>query len=127
MQAANILTIWDILILAVYFGSTVWIGARFSRRQTNAHAYFLGRQNVPGWAVGMSMFATITSSWAFLALPAKAFQSGLPYLMVVSAIPIAAWIAGRWIVPIFRDRIRLSAYEYLEARFGLGARMYGNL
>ncbi len=121
------LTVADILIVVAYFVGTVWLGARFSGRQKSSSNYFLGNRNLPGWAVGLSMFATITSSWAFLALPAKAFASDLQYLMAVSAIPIAAWISVRWIVPLFRERIRLSAYEYLEHRFGLGARIYGNL
>jgi len=117
----------DLLIVVVYFVGIVWLGTRFSDRQKSSAHYFLGSGKLPGWAVGVSMFATITSSWAFLALPAKAFASDLQYLMVVSAIPIAAWISVRWIVPLFRERIRLSAYEYLEQRFGLGARVYGNL
>ena len=114
-------------IVGIYFTAMVWLGARFGRRQENADRYFLGTRKTPGWAVGMSMFATIISSWAFLALPAKAFQSDLRYLMAISAIPLAAWIAVRWIVPMFRQKIRLSAYEFLERRFGTGARIYGNL
>ncbi|MSU50288.1 MAG: hypothetical protein EXS37_14580 [Opitutus sp.] len=121
------LTALDWVIVAAYFGGMIWLGSRFGRGKQDAQTYFLGRRNLPGWAVGMSMFATIISSWAFLALPAKAFQSDLQYLMAISAIPLAAWISVRWIVPFFRERIRLSAYEFLEHRFGLGARVYGNL
>lgn len=121
------LTWIDWAIVAAYFAGMLWLGLRFGRRQQNSERYFLGNRALPGWAVGMSMFATIISSWAFLALPAKAFQSDLRYLMAISAIPIAAWISVRWIVPLFRERIRLSAYEYLEHRFGAGARIYGNL
>jgi SSS family solute:Na+ symporter len=105
----------------------VALGLRFRKRQESSERYFLGSGKLPGWAVGMSMFATVISSWAFLALPAKSFQSDLQYLMAVSTLPLAAWIGARWFVPFFRNRIRLSAYEYLERRFGLGARLYGNI
>jgi SSS family solute:Na+ symporter len=117
----------DWAILLGYIGVMLAIGLRFRSRQQTSHRYFLGSGKLPGWAVGMSMFATVISSWAFLALPAKAFQSDLRYLMAVSALPVAAWIAARWLVPFFRERVRLSAYEYLERRFGIGARLYGNL
>ncbi len=117
----------DWLIVAAYMIFVIWLGVRFSRRQSTSKHFFLGGGRLPGWAVGMSMFATIISSWAFLALPGKAFRNDLQYLMVVSGIPIVTWLAARWVIPMYRERVRLSAYEYLEHRFGLGARVYGNL
>lgn len=121
------LRLLDWLILISYLGFMIWIGLRCGRKPGGSTQYFLGRGGLPGWAVGMSMFATVISSWAFLALPAKAFQSDLQSLLTISMLPVAAWITARWFVPLFRDRIRLSAYEFLERRFGLGARIYGNL
>lgn len=121
------LTLLDWIILALYLAFMVGLGLRCGRRQASSRHYFLGGGRLPGWAVGMSMFATVISSWSFLALPAKAFQSDLQSLMTVSLLPVAAWITARWFVPLFRERIRLSAYEYLERRFGIGARLYGNM
>lgn len=124
---SNALTLLDWIVLGAYFVFVVWLGARFRSRQKSSEDYFLGSRRVPGWAVSLTLFATIASSWTFLALPAKAFQADLKYLMAVGALPVVAWIGSRWFVPFFRERIRLTAYEYLESRFGLGARLYGNL
>lgn len=66
------------------------------------------------------MFVTVTPAGAFVALSAKAFQSDLQYLMAVSMLPVAAWLSAKWFVPFFGEKIQLSAYEYLERRFGLG-------
>lgn len=121
------LSIIDWVVLMGYLLCMVGLGLRQTRRQGTSRHYFLGSGRLPGWVVGMSMFATVISSWAFLALPAKAFQSDLQSLMTIALLPVAAWICVRWFVPLFRERIRLSAYEYLERRFGLGARLYGNL
>jgi solute:Na+ symporter, SSS family len=121
------LSAWDILMLVIYLAGTTWLGVRFSAKQTSSGAYFLGSKGLPGWAIAMSMFATIISSWAFMALPGKGFQGGIGYLLAASMVPPAAWITARWVVPFFREHVRLSAYEYLERRFGAGARMYGNL
>lgn len=126
MESSALKTV-DWLIVAVYMVFVVWLGIRFSRNQKTSRGFFLGRGRIPGWAVGLSMFATIISSWAFLALPGKAFRSDIQYLMAVSGIPIVTWIACRWVVPMYRRKVRLSAYEYLEQRFGPGARIYGNL
>lgn len=117
----------DWAVMVCYLVVMVALGLRFGKRQTSSTHYFLGSRGLPAWAVAMSMFATVISSWAFLALPAKAFQSDLQSLMIVSTLPVSAWIAARWFVPLFREKIKLSAYEYLEHRFGLGARLYGNL
>ena len=75
----------------------------------------------------MSIFATIISSWAFLELPGKSFKDDMQYLVVIASIPITVLIATFFIIPIFRRKIKLSAYEYLERRFGLFARFYGNI
>ena len=64
----------DWIIVAIYFGFIFWMGSYFSKRQTSTKHYFLANRKVPGWAVGISMFATLISSWAFLALPGKSFR-----------------------------------------------------
>jgi len=117
----------DLLIVAGYFAFIIWLGSRFGKRQTSSRRYFLADGRLPGWAVGMSIFATIISSWSFLAIPGKSFKTDMQYLLTVSTIPATALLATAFIIPVFRDKIRLSAYEYLELRFGLVARFYGNI
>jgi len=73
------------------------------------------------------MFATIISSWSFIALPGKSFKNDLQYLMTISLIPVCTFFAVKYLIPLFRNKIQLSAYEYLERRFGLPARVYGNI
>ncbi|MHC4658185.1 MAG: sodium:solute symporter family transporter, partial [Planctomycetota bacterium] len=117
----------DWLIIAAYFVFVIWLGSRFGKRQTSSERYFLGNRRLPGWAVGMSIFATIISSWSFLGLPGKSFNTDMQYLMTIVTIPIAVCIATFFLIPLFRQKIRLSAYEYLERRFGLFARFYGDI
>ena len=126
-MSAGGVSLLDGVVIVAYFAAMAWLGARVRRKQRNSSEYFLGRQSIPAWALAMSMFATILSTWAFLALPGKGFQSNLQYLMAVSMVPLAAWVSARWIVPIFRERVKLSAYQYLHDRFGVVARLYGNL
>jgi len=124
---SNSLTIIDWLIIALYFVFIIWLGSKFGKKQKSSERYFLGNRKLPGWAVGISMFATIISSWAFIALPGKSFKNDLQYLMTISTIPISTFLAVRFFLPMFRNKIKLSAYEYLEKRFGMTARVYGNL
>jgi len=126
-ESHSAVRIVDWLIVAGYFAFVIWLGSRFSKKQTTSTRYFLGDRRLPGWAVGMSIFATIISSWTFLAIPGKSFKMDMQYLMTISTIPLSALIAVFFIIPIFRNKIQLSAYEYLERRFGLTARFYGNI
>jgi len=121
------LEIIDWLIIAAYFIFVIWLGSHFGKKQTSSDRYFLGNRRLPGWAVGMSIFATIISSWSFLGLPGKSFKSDMQYLMTIVTIPITVCIAVFLLIPLFRRKVRLSAYEYLERRFGLFARFYGDI
>ncbi|MCA9413697.1 MAG: sodium:solute symporter [Candidatus Omnitrophica bacterium] len=121
------LTWIDWSLLFVYFGFVIWLGSHFGKKQTSSEHYFLGGRNLPGWAVGISIFATIISSWAFLGLPGKSFKDDIQFLMSIVPIPIAMWVCTKYFIPLFRNKVKLSAYEYLERRFGLFARFYGNI
>jgi SSS family solute:Na+ symporter len=117
----------DWLIIGAYFLFVVWLGSRFGKRQTSSERYFLGNRRLPGWAVGMSIFATIISSWSFLGLPGKSFASDMQYVMTIALIPLTVCIAVFFLIPLFRRKIKLSAYEYLERRFGPFARFYADI
>ena len=121
------LEIIDWVIIAAYFVFVIWLGSHFGKKQTSSDRYFLGNRKIPGWAVGMSIFATIISSWSFMGLPGKSFKSDMQYLMTIAPIPITVCIAVFFLIPLFRRKVRLSAYEYLERRFGLFARFYGDI
>ncbi|MHC4335312.1 MAG: sodium:solute symporter family transporter [Planctomycetota bacterium] len=126
-DSQSALKVIDWLIIAAYFAFVIWLGSRFGKKQTSSERYFLGNRKLPGWAVGMSIFATIISSWAFLGLPGKSFGTDMQYLLTIAPIPLTVCIAVFFLIPLFRKKIRLSAYEYLERRFGLLARFYGDI
>lgn len=116
----------DFLIMAVYFGAMIAIGVHFSRRNKATSGYFLGGNRMPSWAIGLSMLATSISSVTFLAMPGAAFA--LDWRMIVPNLtfPFIALIACWLFVPFFRLNAKMSAFEYLEARFGKPARLYAS-
>jgi len=75
----------------------------------------------------MSVFATFVSSISFLALPGKAFMSNWNALVFSFSIPIAAILAVKFFVPLYRELNSISAYNFLEVRFGSWARIYASL
>ena len=117
----------DPLIIVLYMVGLVSIGLVFSRRQTSTERYFVAKRSIPGWAMGLSLLATLISSVTFIAYPGSAYAGDwsnlVPGLMVVPVLALTATV----IIPFFRHAVRMSAYEYFGRRFGYAARIYGSL
>ena len=119
----------DLFVFGAYMVGIILFGCSFYfRREANAsEAFTSGAGHLPAWAVGLSIFATFVSSISFLALPAKAFTGNWNAFVFSLSIPVAAWMAARFFVPLYRSLNCVSAYSYLETRFGPWARMYASL
>lgn len=117
----------DTLIVFVSVLATIGVGLFFAKRQKSSDHYFSGGQNIPAWAIGLSIFATLISSVTFLAYPAASYKSNWILLVQGLMVPLVLVCIIWLVVPLYRKAIRLSAYEYFERRFGFGARIYSSL
>jgi SSS family solute:Na+ symporter len=117
----------DTIIFIAYMAGVTLFGASFFRKNKTSKAFTLGNRNIPGWVISMSIFATFVSSISFLALPGIAYQSNWNPFVFSLTIPLAALIAVRFFVPLYRKLNSPSAYSYLEDRFGPWARIYASV
>ncbi|MEX2401147.1 MAG: sodium:solute symporter [Rhodothermales bacterium] len=122
----NSLSGFDLAIFALYLGGTVLFGSWFVRRSRNTESFMAAGRTLPGWACGMSIFATYVSSISFLAIPGNAYQTNWNAFVFSLSLPLATWAAVRFFVPLYRGRGEVSAYSYLESRFGAWARTYAS-
>ena len=114
----------DLIVILVYLLSMVLVGVYFSRKNKNAKQFTTASGNIPGWALGISLYATFLSSNTFLGVPGKAFGSNWNSLVFSLSMPFAAYFATRFFVPFYRSHGEVSAYTHLEKRFGAWARTY---
>ena len=114
----------DLIVFLVFTAGTVLFGSSFVRKNKNASDYTSGSGNMPGFVVGMSIFATYVSSISFLALPGNAYLGNWNSLVFSFTIPLAAILAAKFFVPFYRNIDSVSAYSFLEDRFGYWARAY---
>lgn len=114
----------DLGVLLIYGLGVTGVGLVFYRRAASVEGFTLAGRRLSGWVVGLSIFGTYVSSISFLALPGKAYVSDWIVLAFAMSLPLAAWMAARWFVPLYRSSRDASAYAYLERRFGLWARLY---
>jgi SSS family solute:Na+ symporter len=116
----------DIVVIAVYMVALVGIGVRFARRQTTTDNYFLANRSIPGWAMGLSLLATIITSVTFIAYPGSSYAGDWSMLVPGFMFVVVLILAGAVIIPFFRHVVHMSAYEYFGKRFGRGVRLYSS-
>lgn len=100
------------------------VGLYFSRKNKSAERFTSGLGRIPGWAIGMSIYATFLSSNTFLGVPGKTFGSNWNVYVFSLSMPLAAWVANRYFVPFYRSTGEISAYTHFEKRFGAWARTF---
>lgn len=121
----------DLVVILVYLVGTTFFGCSFMFRKKggggDSEGFTTGGGRLPTWTVALSIFATHVSSISFLGIPAKAFLTNWnPYVMSLT-VPIAAVIAAIWFVPFYRRSGSVSAYSFLESRYGTWARIYASV
>lgn len=116
----------DLVVLVSYMLGMVILGTSFYKKSRSAEAFTTGSKRLPAWVLGMSIFATFVSSISFLALPGKAYQSNWNSFVFSLSIPVATWLAATYFVPLYRRVGSVSAYAFLETRFGPWARVYAS-
>lgn len=109
--------------LLVTLGIVIWA----SRKQKDTDDFFLGGRQLPWFAVGLSIMATLFSSISYLGNTGEIIKHGLvmfyKYLAYIPSIIVIVWL----FIPFFM-RLRLtSGYEYLERRFNRKVQLLGGL
>lgn len=120
-------TFLDYGTIAIYFAVLVGMGLYFSRRESSTEAFFLGGRKIPWWAVGISIFGTSLSSITYVAIPASAYSGDWLGMLSNLGIVLVAPFVVYYFIPHFREGSISTAYEYLENRFNVAARIYGSL
>ena len=117
----------DITVFILYMAGVTIFGGSFIRKNKTSSAFTLGNRSIPGWVVTMSIFATFVSSISYLALPGIAYLNNWNAFVFSLSLPIAALVAVKVFVPLYRRVNSPSAYTYLETRFGSWARIYASV
>lgn len=114
----------DLVVLLLYMAGVFGLGCWFARKSGKTEEFMAAGRSLPGWAVGLSIFGTYVSSIGFLGNTGKAFGDNWSSWVFGLSLPIAAVVAVKWFVPLYRSSDEISAYAHLEKRFGPWARTY---
>lgn len=116
----------DIIVFFLFTGGIVLFGCSFFNSRISSEEFTSAGRTLPGWIVGMSIFATYVSSISYLGNPGKAYSGDWNSFVFSLSIPIASYFAAKYFVPFYRKQGSVSAYTFLEERFGMWARLYAS-
>ena len=116
------LTSFDVLVIGCYFLVLIVMGVRIARKQKSTEDFFVGGRNLPAWAVGISLFASVMSTILYLGQPGEMFRTGLTFLTRQASLPLILIVVCFVWIPFFMRLNLTSAYEYLEKRFDYSVR-----
>jgi SSS family solute:Na+ symporter len=111
------LTGLDYFVIGLYLVGMMGMGLRIAFRQKSTDDFFVGGRNLPAWAVGISLFASLLSTITFLGMPGEMFRTGIAFLTRQLPIPLVLAVVWFLWIPFFMKLNLTSAYEYLEKRF----------
>jgi SSS family solute:Na+ symporter len=124
VPASQKLLLPDQIVVGAYLLAVVGMGAYFVRRSRTVEGFSVGSRSMPGWALGLSILGTYLSSITFLAYASDAYTGGWSRFVFSLTIPVACLVATLVFIPLYRRKLRISAYQYLEERFHPWARSY---
>lgn len=121
-QTTRGLMLWDHVVIGVYLASMLIMGLRIAIRQRSTDDFFVGGRNLPAWAVGISILASLLSTITYLGMPGEMFRTGWLFLARELGIPIVLAVVWFVFLPFFMRLNLTSVYEYLELRFNYPTR-----
>jgi solute:Na+ symporter, SSS family len=108
----------DIIIIVVYLVGVAAFGILKGGKQKTAKDYFLSEKAIPWWAVCFAIVATETSALTFISIPGVAYIGNLNFLQLAIGYIIGRLIVSWFLLPKYFEGELLTAYAYLERRFG---------
>jgi SSS family solute:Na+ symporter len=118
---------YDVVGIIAYLLVTLGIVVWASRKQNDTDDFFLGGRQLPWFAVGLSIMATLFSSISYVGNSGEIIKNGMvtfyKYLAYIPSVGVIIYL----FIPFFM-RLRLtSGYEYLERRFDRRVQLLGGV
>jgi solute:Na+ symporter, SSS family len=117
----------DYIIIIVYILGIALLGIYSGGKQKNVKDYFLGKDDIPWWAVCFSIVAAEMGGVTFISIPGLAYISNLNFLQVVIGYLIGRIVIAFVFLPAYFKGDLQTAYSYLENRFGNKTRSFASL
>jgi SSS family transporter len=108
----------DFAVIVAYLAAVTFFGLRFRRRQTSLKDYFLAGNEIPWWAISLSIVAAETSTLTVISVPGLAYDKDFRFLQLVLGYVIGRVLVALVFIPHYFRGNLITAYQLIERRFG---------
>ena len=121
------MSVIDWTVFALFLAYVIWDGIRRSRGTATLEGYFAGGRSIPWWAAGLSVMATQASAITVIGTTGQGHDGGMEFVQTYFGLPFAMVLLCIFMVPLYRKSPILTAYEFLERRYGPETRSLASL
>jgi SSS family transporter len=114
---------WLVFLMLVGYTGVMAYNAMVGRRRTHGMAdYYVGGRAMGGVAIGLSFFATYSSTNSFVGFAGQSYLYGAPWLLLAPGIVLFSFLAWVWVAPRLRrftaslDSVTLP--DFIGFRYG---------
>ncbi len=117
-----------IVLAAMLIGTTI-LGERLSGKGKGVDDFFRGGQNLPWWAVSLSLVATKTSVATFIAVPAFVFSAtgDMSYIQMTIGFILGNLLFVFVLLPQYYQENIYSPYDFIQKRLGMNVSQLARL
>ncbi len=112
----------DWAVFLGFLAYIVWDGVRRAKGTRDLENYFAGGRSVVWWAAGLSIMATQASAITVIGTTGQGCEHGMEFVQTYFGLAFAMVLLSIFFVPLYRSQPILTAYQYLERRFGPATR-----
>src|SRR5271167_3126552 len=108
----------DFAVIVVYLAGATLFGLRFQGKQKTVRDYFLAGNEIPWWAISLSIVAAETSTLTIISIPGLAYETDFRFLQWVFGYLLGRVIVSFLFIPQYFRGELVTAYQLIERRFG---------
>ena len=108
----------DLAVILAYLLGVTAFGLHFRKRQRTLKDYFLADRQIPWWAISLSIVAAETSTLTIISVPGLAYETDFRFLQLVLGYLVGRAIISILLIPQYFRGELLTAYQFIERRFG---------
>ena len=117
----------DWLVFLAFLAYVVWDGVRRGSASRDLEGYYAGGRSIPWWAAGLSVMATQASAITVIGTAGQGHETGMEFVQIYLGLPFAMILLCIFLIPLYRKNPILTAYQFLESRFGPATRTLASL
>lgn len=112
------MSIYILVIIAVYFGILLFISSVVSKKNNDNDAFFRGNRQSPWYVVAIGMVGASISGVTFVSVPGMVRSLDMTYMQMVFGFIFGYFFVAYVLLPLYYKLNLTSIYEYLRERFG---------